>query len=338
MNDLLACLAGLPQQPLGTIVHVGAGSGAVVADYATLAPQRAVLIEGDPDGAAALRTAAKDCAWAEVVECVVAAECAEAVWHRFNLPRFDGLHVPERLGAHYPRLRELAPRTVDTSAFAALEVLNQPAREGAADVLVLDLPGQEGSLLAAVPSALLHRFQWIVVRGCAIDDDTEGAAAQRIAEALKPHCFRPARSRIEPDAAWPLLLFQLDAARLRNDRLRARVSALEAQSRQQRRDLERFAAERDLLSEASVKDKARLRAERDELAERARTLEQQVQSLQAGVDERDRRLAELDARCERFAAEQRDGAARQVLLQEELARAEGQLDMLKTLLLREVGP
>jgi FkbM family methyltransferase len=338
MNDLLTCLSGLPQQPLGTIVHVGAGSGAVVADYATLAPRRVVLIEGDPDNAADLRTAARNCAWAEVVECIVAAEAGEALWHRFDLPRFNGLRVPARLGAHYPRLRELGTATVATTALASLAALNEPARKDAADVLVLDLPGQEGALLAAVPSGLLHRFPWIVVRACAIDDDTEDAAGERIADALKPHCFRPARSRVDADAAWPLLLFQLDTARLRNERLRAKVSTLEEQAKQQQRELRQFAAERDLLAEASVKDKGRLRAERDELAERTRQLAQQVEALQAGIEERDRRIAEFDQRFEQQAAEHRDVAARQILLQEELARAEGQLDTLRAVLLREAEP
>lgn len=335
MSDLLACLAELPQQPLGTIVHVGAGSGAVLSDYAALAPQRVVLIEGDPDSAASLRSAADHCAWAEVVECVVADAAAQAVWHRFDLPRFNGLHVPHRLGVHYPRLRELNSRTVQTTAFTSLAAMNEPARDGAADVLVLDVPGQEGSLLATDASAVLHRFQWIVVRGCAIDDDAEGAAALRIAELLRPHCFRPARTRFVNDVAWPLQLFQLDAARLRSERLRARVAALDAQLRRQQREMEQFVAERDLLSEASVKDKARLRAERDEHAERAHALSQQVATLESRLEERDRRIAELDARFEQLAAEQRETAARQVLMQEELARAEGQLDLLKDLLLRE---
>lgn len=335
MNDLLACLSGLPQQPLGTIVHVGAGSGAVVADYSSLAARHVVLIEGDPDSAAGLRSAARNLEWAEVIECVVAPEAGEADWHRFDLPRFNGLHVPERLGVHYPRLRELETRTVQTTAFSALAALNEPPRDDAPDVLVLDVPGQDGALLATVTSPLLQRFQWIVVRGCAIDDATEGAAGQRIADALEPHCYRPARSRIEPDAAWPLFLFQLDMARLRNERLRARVSALEAQARQQQRELAQFAAERDLLAQASVQDKARLRAGRDEQTDLARQLAQQVEALQSQIDERDRRIAELVAQCERLAADQRDVAARQVLVQEELARAEGQLDMLKALLLRE---
>ena len=59
-------------RPLGTVVHIGAGSGLVLADYMSLQPQALVLVEGDPDTAAELRDLAAPLPRARVVEAVVA--------------------------------------------------------------------------------------------------------------------------------------------------------------------------------------------------------------------------------------------------------------------------
>lgn len=359
MNEIAAWLSEVPPRPLGLVLHIGAGGAQALQGYAEQPPQRAVLVEGDGDTAAALRQAARRCPWAEVVEQVVAAEAGPAVWHRFELPRFNGLHVPARLALHYPRLRELAARDVTTTAFASLPVLAEPAGAGATDVLVLDVPGQEEALLASVEPGRLRRFAWVLVRGCALDDEAEGATAARIAAALQPHACRPVRARGVADPAWPLLGFQLDEQRLRIGQLRAQVAALDAalarsreseahwraestgargQLRQSQRDLEQFIAERDRLAEAAVKDKARLRAERDQQIERVESLSARSAALESQVEERDRRIAELDAQFARLGAEGREAALRRLQLQEELARAEGQLDMVKGLLLGEPGP
>jgi hypothetical protein len=356
MDELFAWIAEVPKRPLGTVLHIGAGSGAVVDAYAALGPQRVVLIEGDPESAAALRVATAPHAWAEVVESVLAPASGDAAWHRFDLPRFNGLHVPARLGWHYPRLRALGDQTLPTTAIASLELLQQPASDGATDLLVLDVPGQEVALLAALEPGRLQRFAWLAVRACALDDDSEGATAARVAEAAQRHGYRPVRRRGEIDPAWPLAFFELDPTRLRIERLRARAATLEAalaQSRQAearwrsehgalneqfrrlQREMERFVVERDQLTEASVKDKARLRAERDELVERRTTLRAEMESLRAKLADRDRQLAERDAEIVHLSVGQRATDLAHLRLQEELARAEGQLDMLKGLLLGE---
>jgi hypothetical protein len=361
MDELFAWIAEVPKRPLGTVLHVGAGNGPVVDAYAALGPQRVVLVEGDAESAAALRLAAAPHRWAEVVECVLAPASGEAAWQRFDLPRFNGLHVPARLAWHYPRLRALGMQTVPTTAIASLELLQQPASDGATDLLVLDVPGQEVALLAALAPGRLQRFAWLAVRACALDDDGEGATAARVAEAAQRHGYRPVRRRGEVDPAWPLAFFELDPVRLRIERLRARTATLEAalaQSRQAearwrgehgaldgqfrrlQREMERFVVERDQLAEASVKDKAQLRAERDGLAEQRTALGTEREALRAQVAERDRQLAdrdrllaERDAEIARLSAGGRATDLAHLRLQEELARAEGQLEMLKGLLL-----
>ncbi len=64
IDELLRQATG---SPVDTIVHVGAGSGAVLDRYAQLAPSKVVLVEGDPEAAAALQRAARPFPWAQVV-------------------------------------------------------------------------------------------------------------------------------------------------------------------------------------------------------------------------------------------------------------------------------
>ena len=377
----MSCLAEIPQRPLGTVVHVGAGHGGVLADYARLQPGRVVLIEGDRDAAARLREEKRAHPFAEAIECAVAPSAGEAVWHTFNLPRFNGLHVPAGLQARYPRLRELPGRTVATAAFSALSVLQEPRGGVAPDVLVLDVPGQEVGLLASLDPDALQRFQWIVVRTCALDEQGGADTSSRIAQVLEARCFRPVRAVADTDLLWPTRVFRLDASRLRIEQYRARIAALEEHLTQARGAEAALREERESLAEAAVREKARLRAERDELAEKAQAMSRQIQDLVTQHERQTQRLGELEVQVSALsrqlatlttdrdrwqqvaderashaqslqqrlraqeqhatllkAEQERDAALRQALMQQELSKAEEQLELVKELLLGESQP
>jgi FkbM family methyltransferase len=367
MSHWLAALSEGPAPPLGTVVHIGAGSGGVLDHYASLQVRRAVLVEGDPETATRLRAATRRLGWAEAVECVVAAADGATTWHVFNLPRFNGPVVPAGLPARYPRLRQRAERTVQVVALASLPVLAESRSGDAPDVLVLDVPGQERPLLDALDDAALHRFAWILVRGCALDGADSGA--NELADRLAARCYRPLRLRDAGDPLWPVQLFRLDATQVRiererrlNEGLRTRVETLQG-------EVDRLMHERMQLAEADVRARAALRAERDAQAERLEALEAQARRLatleaehralsqafntltgaherlrgtaQAQADEAEALRAQLDTTARRVAeleAGRRDADLRQAMVQEELARAEAQLDTIKDLLLRESAP
>ena len=73
MDTLFESLATLKDRPIGTVLHIGAGNGLVLARYADLAPERVVLVEGDTDTAAQLQRRAAGLRWAEVRAQAVAA-------------------------------------------------------------------------------------------------------------------------------------------------------------------------------------------------------------------------------------------------------------------------
>jgi len=141
MTVLFEYLATLAEKPLGMVVHIGAGSGAVLDCYARLKPSRVVLLEGDPDTAAELLRTAAQCPWAEVLAHPVGATSGPLEWHRYNLRRLNGPLQSGALHSFYPRLRLVESRTVNvralTDVLAAVQV-----ETGAANinVLVLDVP------------------------------------------------------------------------------------------------------------------------------------------------------------------------------------------------------
>lgn len=360
MNHWLAALSDGPAPPLGTVVHIGAGDGSGLDALAPLQVRRAVLVEGDPETATRLRAAARRVGWAEPVECVVAATDGALTWHAFNLARFNGPHVPADLAARYPRLRRRADRTVQAVALSRLPVMAEARSGDAPDVLVLDVPGQELPLLASLGEPALHRFTWILVRGWALDGGgTTGEPAATPGEFLATKCYRPVRLRDAGDPLWPVQLFHLDAQQVRivhqrrlNEALQARVETLQT-------EIDNLARERLRLAEADVRARAALRAERDAQAERLQTLEAEHQALsqalatltgdhaalrgtaQAHSEEAEALRAQLETMTRRMVeldAARRDADLRQALLQEELARAETQLDTIKDLLLRESEP
>jgi hypothetical protein len=175
------------------------------------------------------------------------------------------------------------------------EVLDATAVDRPA-ALVFDVPGQEEALVAALRHEQLARFDWFVLRG---GRPEPGGAAGLAVQRLQAHGCSVAWSNTDSEPLWPLTALRFDADRLEAQTLRERASALERQLQQQARELD------ELRDEVG-----RLRFERQQQLDPL----QQLQALQAELGHR--RL-------------------RQQALQDELVRAEAQINLLKDLLLRE---
>jgi hypothetical protein len=158
-------------RPLGTVVHIGAGSGLVLADYMSLQPQALVLVEGDPDTAAELRDLAATLPWVRVVEAVAAPTAGPATWHRYNLPALNGLAGPERLREDYPRLRLLRQHTVQAQAVADILATLRPelnpdtaTEQAPRHALVIDLPACAEDLASMLTEETLAPFETVLLR------------------------------------------------------------------------------------------------------------------------------------------------------------------------------
>jgi hypothetical protein len=256
-------------RPLGTVVHIGAGSGLVLADYMSLRPQALVLVEGDADNAAELRDMAAPLPWARVVQAVLAPTAGPATWHRYNLPALNGLARPDHLRADFPRLRLLA--TEDVQAAAAADWLAQlqlpvPTAEEAANALVVDLPAEAEALVCALGAEGLRPFDTLLMRATgtpavaetvAHDDDSAAAPpADDLAVVLQAAGFEllPATDAAEDSAAHLIarrrvIIESVSPAECRAAELEAELTATRQALEEER---EQHKAARHALEEAQT--------------------------------------------------------------------------------------
>lgn len=387
-NDLGDCLRALAAHRVGTLVHVGA-TAADLDDLATVSADRLVLVQGDPDAAAELGTTARGGHGnATVVTAAVAADDRPIEWHSYNLRTLNGPLDMSSLQTYYPRLTQLKSRPVQPRAFGGL-VERLALAEGQSHALVLDVPGQEGALVAALTSDTLGRFEWIALRGCREIADPRASSFDRSVERLVGCFYRRVTDSQGDDSLWPCALFRFDReaclraqlqalqsradkeaaerrealatiARLQqdNDRnrhqladaeaaladkdarlatLQARLTDIESQAQDASARAERLQQENDRNRQQLADAEAAL-ADKDDrlvaLQARVANVESQARTASASAEERQR---ESLARIEQLQQENSQLSLRQHLLDEELAKTEGQIEVLKDVLLREPG-
>jgi len=294
MDSILSIVARrLEGERIEAALVVGAGDVLDFA-YAELGVGRVVLIEGDERSIATLRSQAVSRKGIELVHAVVAPEQGTAAWYRCSLPALNGLVNPDRWAPAYPRLVTSGREDVATTAFR--EILSRHAGEGR-HLLVVDVPGAEDDLFAALPADALDAFEWIAIRlGNGVGGATESAAVRHLEKQDYMVLDHP-EAYDEP--LWPTVLLRRDLVR-REGRLRAAVTS-----------------ERDRLQETALAQQARIDAlcrEVEELrVERQHLLDAKAQDAAATADLR-RRLASAD--------EQRQAAGEAArILTERLVRA-----------------
>jgi hypothetical protein len=228
MDSLLHELTGLATQPLGTVVYLGADAAALEGLLA-LPADHVVLVQGDPDEASELRhlteTAGKR---AQVISQPVAAQARTLAWHRYNLASLNGPLEQSGLQRFYPRLRQTGLLSLPARPIA--ELLDEVCPEGNAQpaLLVVDLPGQEQALLAALAPAQLQRFKALVVRGCSErHSDGTPTLADTLA-GLQESCWRPDPSDAAPDPLWPVAVLRFDARLHQQQENERRLAVLQA--------------------------------------------------------------------------------------------------------------
>ncbi len=188
-------------------------------------------------------------------------------------------------------------------------------------------------------------FQAILLRGCSSVLPPYGKAAEAAPALLVQQHFAPIAKESDRDTMWPASLMYFD-----------RTGHELAQLRRQVKQIDATLKERDrLLGELQVVTQAKATAEKLAADRLAKTVEQ----IDATLKERDRLLGELQvvtqakATAEKLAADrlaktvEQDERLRQLdmqladanvrleLLQQEVLKAEGQLALMKEILLKE---
>nr|CCF78633.1 hypothetical protein RGS1_70339 [Rubrivivax gelatinosus S1] len=165
MNHLTLLMQHLGSTPLDMLVVVGAGHDAFER-LAGVQARSLVLVDGDPDTAAALqRQAARQTAprTVRVIAAALAASPGVVGWYRYNVPQLNGpLERPAQLPP-YPRLRLQERIDLHAETLEALLAWLPPGEGDGERALILDLPGQEEALLDGLAAACLDGFDHLFV-------------------------------------------------------------------------------------------------------------------------------------------------------------------------------
>ena len=93
---------GQTQQPVGALVHLGAGQCSELDAHLALRPQELLLVEADPRLAASLQARTTKLANVQVVCQAVAGHPVPAIFHRYNLPGTSSLRPASGLVRYFP--------------------------------------------------------------------------------------------------------------------------------------------------------------------------------------------------------------------------------------------
>jgi FkbM family methyltransferase len=299
MRRLLQHIVADGRARLGAVLHAGAGACGELEAYRQLNARKIILVEADPDLAARLRARAQAPQITVVHAAVTAQDGPPAVLRVLNNPRESTVMPATRLLEQFPNLRVTHETAVETVSLSRL--IEQLAPTAALDnLLVLETPGAEFPVLSATKAEDLQKFAWIAVRSATGPLYDGAGTAEQVHELLVCSGFRIAvPMQPRPTAPFQSLLYQLDDRRV--------YSAQAAGYRRQ-------------LAET-------VREKQNEIGEK----QKEIAELVRGREEREDLLVRLEAENNEF-------AHRQGLLDQELLKAEAQVELIKDLLLREETP
>lgn len=351
-------------QPAGlhTIVVIGAGDGAGLPDLRTLNSRRMLLVEANPEQLKMLSRRAEPALGEEILP-VAATDSGEASAKLFvyNNPRYSSLSHANELEKHFPNLRFTGEAEVHARPLP--EILAEVSNVGdVGKLLILDAPGQSLGLVRSVPGEVLETFDWIIVSvadAALFDgDDAAGCLA-----ALDAAGFDPVAEDTGSIAPERRILLQRNVLKVHGARLAAEQERYSGQIARleihHKAELDKITAELARQAEDHKAQLAKLVAERDRQAkladERQAALDkivaevkQQIEGHKAQLaklaEERDAALdqsAKRDREREECIAElERENAElgkRQSRLDQEVAKAEAQIDLIKDVWLQEGG-
>lgn len=325
---LVKGLAAWMESSPGLVVMLGAGKGEGLEALRAVRADRYVLVEGDPDAASLLHQRAAGLPGVEVRQAVLSADGQELDWHLTEPARFSGPMPAQGLARHYPRLRQLGSRRVASLALRdLLEGLSyEPERPA---LLVLDLPGQEESLLASCGIEQLRRFDAVLMRGAVEADLWRGSQAIEAGGSfLARRGFKIRLVDRASEPLWPLVELVLDRQKLELEQLRARCDKLvedleqarvSASSMQQQAEESRLSGQ--AIAQQAEQAQVQLEALRRVQAQTEQMAQEHWHTIELLTLERDaalQRRQALEAQREAEARQLREAQAGQQALQAEL--------------------
>ncbi|MTW22681.1 hypothetical protein [Allochromatium palmeri] len=281
-----------------TVIHLGSGLCHELDDYLAHDPQHVLLIEADPDTSQQLSQRTAEQSPVEVRCLALAARAGTATLHRYNLPEANSLHPAEGLLQLFPGLRLL--ETVELETHDVVGVIGALDLDANAEhLLVIELPGEEISVLEALQAAdLLRRFRHLRLHGGLEPLYRGSVPAKTLVDWLKTRGFDLVEQDDRDDPDQPYWLFALNPLKLEQAALRKQIETLTTEKAALTKDKTaltsardeqaKLAAERQTQIEtlttekaALTKDKTALTNARDEQAKLAAERQKQIEALTA---------------------------------------------------------
>lgn len=336
---------------MDNLIHLGAGVCSELNAYLERQPKRLVLVEADPKLADALQMRINGKPHVQVHCMAVSGRPGPATFHRYNLPDAGSLHIATGLFDLFPGLKAVEQIPVEAVSPTVL-LKGLELRPAQSNKLVIDLPGEEMSVLRALQDdRLLSLFGHLLLH-CGRAPLYEGSeSAAVILEWLREQGFDLISEDSSRDPERPCWELRRNAAHLRIMDLEQQAIKLQEQLTRAKEEASVLASERQTLLDQANKSKAeqvklaeerrvqieQLTRAKDEAARHAEELQKNLLRISRTRDEQAQLAGERQAQINKLEAILRDMEARQGVMVEEMVKAEGQIDLIKDVLLREQG-
>jgi FkbM family methyltransferase len=184
MLALLHYLLSHSSEPVGTVLHIGAGVGSELETYQKLNCENIVAIE--PDAALFKKLSVKANCFnnVEVSQAWIGENNTQFEAHVFTNPRFNSLLAADTLLDHFANLK--LPKTLQVDTLAVNDLLStklklDPSKQ---NILVIEVQGFEARLLKSCEFGLLQHFSLIVVKTSEESLYQDGANADKVSAFL----------------------------------------------------------------------------------------------------------------------------------------------------------
>lgn len=294
-----------PIPAFDTVLHIGAGPDFQEELYAQLSSKKTILVDADPENAEELRMRAGDRP-IQVVEALISAGSEKKPFYCYSLRSLNGVFPLGPIQDIYPRAKEMQRIDLKSQSFDAfLDSLGLDL--AGKHALILGVPGLEADLLTAGGDRISQLFDWIFLTGAgSVRPDGAKPFADTHKTLEKLH-FGVVSQDGQKDPLQHQALFKRDEKSLALAAAQKLISELS-----KKRD--------ELAEQLDVRTK-----ERDQTRSEKESLVKERDQLKKTAGDRAARIAELEAQVA-------DQAERQKLIDEQMIRAETQLEMLKEFL------
>ena len=249
----------LGTEPVGVVVHIGAGFCRTLDDYLAAGFESIQLVEPNTDVLSELAAKVTGFENVTVIAAAVAPANGRSALQVLNFADLSSLRHPQSLSDLLPGIQLVEERQVDTLTLETLLGQLAGLSETKENWLVVEAPGEELAIANALLSSEYSRYFQNILVQCGRESYFEGdSSAVTVLSALRKAGYQLVESYTDVDPDWPHYFLRLDQVQLENTSLKAdlhtaenniivldeQLAAVQAEGQEARTALEQQLAER----------------------------------------------------------------------------------------------